>query len=786
MRADLKEVPMKSVPEAQLQAYVLGLLRDTFFHLKPDDFRVEKRFKLKLGHSEQDHDGTALWEAEGRADILVFHKDRPLAVLELKREDKQLEDGHVDQGRSYAVQMLDRPPLVIVSNGNDTWVRQTVDGAPLDPNVDGVAFVENVFENMGKIAASNLGWAIEVLMGPETTVWVEAVRQRTDELIAQRTGEPLDARKPYPRGILFRRRVTSQILDNLDAGERAILLEGPPLSGKSNVLLELALACRASPDWAILMINAATHGPGLFQRIANLLGNALDWKVSAEDVRTWLRRMSNSPRRPSLVLAVDGVRPGSPVAIDLEELAETGYGRGLRIVATCDRASELLSDATGRGETSLAGLATVLGVSRLDDQEFQLIREKVAQDRILFYGGAELSDEYRAPWVLRTVLGGGCPPDDPDTLAVLPASMGVRFIQEARRRLEALGDVARLHRMVARDALSDEIPQSMTLALAQANAFIVRRDGLSAAGEQAAQSLETDGWVSFYRDHGGDDVMAFRVPEFFMSELALELTELIAAEIEEDPEEAAATLIWQCHRFFLGDIIGAQAIVDLIQQRRRVPADFIGLLMNDSPETETMVGKHIAVPGPDGRLHYHLFDEHGGIAKADEHGNPLEPFHPIDDDEDAGASYNNMTSWMILSQLARIRIGFDGDQRLDAEIILHVGQSKIPLVHPGTVDAPKAIEMQNKGAAGTILSPAQALAEPLTTAIHALIAKEWRTLDEFFQQMLDTHSFALTTRFHNVLASLRSSADPGLAAWATAKQKMIIPLLNAQLAAETN
>ena len=45
---------------------------------------------------------------------------------------------------------------------------------------------------------------------------------------------------------------------------------------------------------------------------------------------------------------------------------------------------------------------------------------------------------------------------------------------------------------------------------------------------------------------------------------------------------------------------------------------------------------------------------------------------------------------------------------------------------------------------------------------------------------------ALTARFHNALASLRNSAEPGLAAWATAKQKVIIPLLRAQLFAETS
>ncbi|AIT82747.1 hypothetical protein [Novosphingobium pentaromativorans] len=78
------------------------------------------------------------------------------------------------------------------------------------------------------------------------------------------------------------------------------------------------------------------------------------------------------------------------------------------------------------------------------------------------------------------------------------------------------------------------------------------------------------------------------------------------------------------------------------------------------------------------------------------------------------------------------------------------------------------------------------VAEPLTTAIHSLIAREWETLGPFFEKMVDASSFALTARFHNALASLRNSAEPGLAAWATAKQMVIIPLFRAQLVAETS
>ena len=64
-----------------------------------------------------------------------------------------------------------------------------------------------------------------------------------------------------------------------------------------------------SADYAVSMIRAGHSGPGLFQRIANLLSAALEWKVGADDVRQWLRRLSHSGTGPALVLALDGISP---------------------------------------------------------------------------------------------------------------------------------------------------------------------------------------------------------------------------------------------------------------------------------------------------------------------------------------------------------------------------------------------------------------------------------------------------------------------------------------------
>ena len=198
-------------------------------------------------------------------------------------------------------------------------------------------------------------------MGPETTVWVEAVRQRTDDLVERLTGEPVNSQKPFGRGLLFHREATDKIIQELVTGTKAVIVTGAPLAGKSNVLRDFSLMTRASPDWALFMVNGATGGTGLFQRLANILGAALEWKLTADDVRTWLRRMSYSGRGPALVLAVDGLKPNTLVAQEFEELAETGFGESLRLIGCCENADDIFLDTTRRNETAIVKRAAIMG-----------------------------------------------------------------------------------------------------------------------------------------------------------------------------------------------------------------------------------------------------------------------------------------------------------------------------------------------------------------------------------------------------------------------------------------
>lgn len=120
------------------------------------DFRLQERFSVTIGHETIEVDGRRTWSAGGRADIILLHQNRPLAVVELKRAGLQLTDDDRRQGQSYANQLTPRPPLVIVTNGSDCHLYDSATGEPWTPDTAEGEVVAKLFQNAAKVAAANL------------------------------------------------------------------------------------------------------------------------------------------------------------------------------------------------------------------------------------------------------------------------------------------------------------------------------------------------------------------------------------------------------------------------------------------------------------------------------------------------------------------------------------------------------------------------------------------------------------------------------------------------------
>ena len=114
--------------EADFEARVHAVMSDAFPWLTTDALRHQSRFTVRLGHSVVEIDGRGRERIDGRADMIVWAGDKPLAVFELKRPSLPLTDDDVAQGLSYARLTAPMTPLVVVSNGIDTRIHVSHSG----------------------------------------------------------------------------------------------------------------------------------------------------------------------------------------------------------------------------------------------------------------------------------------------------------------------------------------------------------------------------------------------------------------------------------------------------------------------------------------------------------------------------------------------------------------------------------------------------------------------------------------------------------------------------------
>lgn len=741
--------------EAQLESRLDQALSVAFPRLDRSKIRVQTVLKFRLGRTSESFDAAKAWTAEGRADLLIFHDGRPLVVIEVKRSTLKLTSVDAQQAQSYANQFSPRPPVMIVTNGHETHLYNSATGQPWAPETDGEKAVAKLLENAAKVAEADMKWAIDVLIGPGADVWPTVVRARTRDLIARRTAQAGQGGKPYADRLLIPREATQSILTHLRAGETVVLVDGPPLAGKSNVLRELAETTETSDEFAVLLMRGTT---GLFQGIANILSPALEWEVTPQNVRQWLRRLPLFDRGPVLVLAIDGLEPDGPMARDLEELAEFALGDRVRVVAATDDTSRFTKGGNKRNSTAIGDLTPAsVTVGMLSVAEFAAAERVLGDLAIHFLPGAAYAADYRAPWVLRALYDRlvVLPNYDPATgYFMIPGILGVAAVDEARRAFKDQSEVQRAYGLLARDDLDDVGGGPMGLALARSYSFVIRRDALSRESQSHLETLVADGWVSLYRNAEGDDLVVPTTPELFISEMALELSRRLETKVADDPVAAAYWLATELEGSCFADVVGAQAIRDLMTRTGGGDWRLIETLLAMEPELEVMTDGLVAMSLGDGPMINVRFE--GNLAwLTDKTGTVRGPSLPV---EEPQRVYGVMAPWMILSQLGALPMAMgDPDNRADAEILLQIGMAPIPLLR-ATKDAAGHLT-HDLGDLGEVLCQDQGVIEPATASMAQLLGSRWVHVDDWISDAIKSGSVPLLHRVYLALLSVRVSVQ---------------------------
>lgn len=769
-------------PEAELESRLTTALITAFPNIPREQLSEQRYFTVRLGRETHDFDSAEQWKKSGRADVIIFHDGRPLAVIELKREDLALTVTDYEQAQSYANQLTPRPPLVVVTNGSDTRIYDAQSGQPWSGEQDAAAAVAKLFSNSAKLAAADMRWAVAALMGRETGVWVHGVRAATARLLEDMTDPPGQTCRPFAENLLFPRDTTLEAIKAAQDGTAFVIVEGTPQSGKSSCLRELSLKTTQDEELAVLMLRGA--GPGLFQSLANLFAAEFEWNLTANDARQWLRRMSHETGGPSLVLAIDDVEPCTQMASDLEELAGLLSGSKLVVILTTDRAEPLVKSSNGRSQTAMGARAKVIETAPLSLNEFEQALYILKELKIFFQNGAEYSDDYRAPWVLRTIYDGAAREPEyqkPERALFVPPAPGLELVDVARECYADQYELLRNYRVLARCAIADTNAHSSELTFAALNGFVVRQDALTDEARYAVKELKRIGAARTFRLAGQEDVVVPTIPAAFLLELSDAVADELARLADDDPLEAGVWLGKRLEAINLGDMVGAQALRRYAQNAGTFNFQIIEALIRNEPVKKPFTKGLLAMAGSEGQLIHLKFDE-GKAWLSNAAGIVLG--EAIDLGDEHPLVHSEVISWMILAQLAKCPFvaDSDGNLRLDAAILLHIGKCPFPLLRTNKNELPYL--EHEFGELGQVLCHEKAAVEVATQAMADLLSSPWQDVNEWVDAVIKSNSFPLMHRLSVALTTVRLREIPEISDWAnkTLKER-VNPVITAALQA---
>ena len=171
--------------EAELEAEIRAAIRRAFPWIPAGAIRHQIKFSFAFGRARVEVDGAKRAHATARVDVLLYWGEQPLAVLELKRKGVALTSADDEQGLSYARMLHPRPPLVVVTNGQEIRFLETHSGGEWKPEAAPEKEFSRLVEAAARVAGEDLKRAIETLMGSSPSIWVQAIRQATDVCIGE-------------------------------------------------------------------------------------------------------------------------------------------------------------------------------------------------------------------------------------------------------------------------------------------------------------------------------------------------------------------------------------------------------------------------------------------------------------------------------------------------------------------------------------------------------------------------------------------------------------------------
>ncbi|TBD47123.1 type I restriction enzyme HsdR N-terminal domain-containing protein [Rhizobium ruizarguesonis] len=789
----MSDLDSHNTTETQFEAQLRTSILHAFPWLPSRGITHQDSFTFKVGHADVVVNAQPRTSVRARADVLVSFQGKPLAVFELKRPKEKLTEDDNQQGLSYARMLHPRPPLVVISNSEVVRFLATDTGEPWLPETKGEESLATLIDRGVRVAKADLKNAVDTLMGFNPDIWVQAIRQISDEGLREMTGgwdEPL---LPFAEDFLLPRRATASLLHALSQQSRLLSLEGGPLSGKSSVLRELCLQTSALENLVVFYLDAQADVP-LFERLALILSDALEWPIEGEEAQRWLRGVSRA-NGPTLVIAVDNLQSSNrSMWRSIETVTSNLFGPNVKIVLALDDAvaDQAFMSNNKISQSALGRRSRRLELAPLDEEEFTAAEHVFAKHRITFVSGAQHSSTLRTPWLLRAITAEAVTAPEHQNLALVAALSpvpGLEILEYARSRFDVTRSPLNHYRELAQAILEDgqDSSRSYQLKLELMQAFVVRRTvALKHLSGDELRAMMEAGLIREARSSSGENIYVARIPELMASELSNLFVERIAADARKNPEEASDWLCGAAANMLLGDLIAADALLTAAHRHRAVSLQLIARLRGREPVAKPLApGSHSATILPGVGLVDVVVREDGAMVLRHRRGETV-----IDPEEDGvGTTYSDMHPYQILSYLAGYPIAVEFDQvdgapRLDPDLLIAVGS--LPLVMQGSNSnsVTNSLLTHSFGNNLTTVCHRAGIVEQITWSLVSFFGREPPAMrQQFLDEALAEGGPAILARLDLALRQSASSADRELAAWAQNVRATILrPRLNEQLA----
>jgi hypothetical protein len=777
-------LPVKKVTvgstEADLEARIDAAIRLAFPFLPHNAIRHQTTFSFWFGGKEITINGVNKKYAKSRADVILYSGDKPLAVLELKKTDVELSEEDVKQGLSYARVLNPSPPIVIVSNGNEVLYYETYSGKEWLPTEYSEQAIQSLFHSAFMVASNDLKLAVSTLMGTNPEVWMQAISQTTIANIKELSGDWKDRLMPFVDEFLISRKATHDVISYIRSGENLVIVEGPPLSGKSNIIRELVNISETESDFIVLFVDADGE-ICLLQQISDIMSQTINWHITKEESRSWLQRISKS-NGPKLVIAINGLGLNFFNARnEIVDLISPSFGKNLVIVLELDDtiADNAVLNSKKRGESAIGRRAKRIYVKPLDDTEFKCACKSLFDNKIALTNGSQYSNELRLPWVLRAIgsqVVNEPEYSDPNLVAWISPLLSLELIELARNTFS--DDVRISFKKIAAAALKDskDSKRPVSLMLESLNAYVIREKSLKNKLEELELTdLMQKGYIKKTLHESDEVVFVARIPELVASEASVIIAQKLLEIDFLDSENAYKKIIKVASSLPLGDIVAAQALIDSNKQNKNISLDLITKLINHPPKEEKAFkeGNKYAIRLQGVGTVYLTAQSEGLTVKSPE---GVEQYVPFEQEESIGVIYSDFHPWLILSHLAGIPLEVYNKKdnevrgRIEPAILMELGKCPTILRRPSENQCIDSFQIYEYEGHGSVVCNKSGIVESITLSIYRFIGREKNNAKDWILKALSTESFPLLARIEIALRELSISADKEVA---TFSQEML-------------